>query len=292
MAVNISIEKYEPFKIEQIKKNLESQSTLGSPLYYEIFVDNMKVVYKTNNVEQFDAHEEFINEDTKKIRILIYSTNPNAPRNTKHIFFLKENAEENGMGLNGVEIDKKITEQVSRERERWDCDQVRKDLVSTKEKLKEAQDYIETLQNAVEQYKGKKLHWGDVNLGEFASVVLEGIVRRNPQMLAKLPGGVALAGVIELDNKEREQTISTVQHTEEASFKRKEENTSADLTEQDKNYLRVVKQMEEHFDQTQLMKVMQIIDKLAQDTSNINPVAELLNINPDSQKTNNTNEKV
>jgi hypothetical protein len=292
MAVNISIEKYEPFKIEQIKKNLESQSALGSPLYYEIFVDNMKVVYKTSNVEQFDAHEEFINEDTKKIRILIYSTNPTAPRNTKHIFFLKDNAEESGMGLNGVEIDKKITEQVSRERERWDCDQVRKDFVSTKEKLKEAQDYIETLQNAVEQYKGKKLHWGDVNLGEFASVVLEGIVRRNPQMLAKLPGGVALAGVIEHDNKEREQTIHATQTTEEASFKRKDENISADLTEQDKNYLRVVKQMEEHFDQTQLMKVMQIIDKLAQDTSNINPVAELLNINPDSQKTNNTNEKV
>jgi len=60
MAINITTEKYDPLKIELIKKNLETQEAQGAPLYYEIFVDNLKVVQRTNKVELFDNYEEFV----------------------------------------------------------------------------------------------------------------------------------------------------------------------------------------------------------------------------------------
>jgi hypothetical protein len=59
-----------------------------------------------------------------------------------------------------------------------------------------------------------------VNVGEFASIVLEGFVRRNPQMLAMLPGGEALAGVIEQDNEEREKALTEKTPELEVSFKK------------------------------------------------------------------------
>lgn len=291
MAINITTEKYDPLKIELIKKNLETQTAQGAPLYFEIFVDNLKVVQRTNKVELFDSYEEFVDEDTKKIRIQIYSTHPTTPRNTKHIFLLKEDAAENKT-LQGIDLDKKISEQVTRERERWDCEQVRRELEEKKEKLKEASEYIEKLQTAIEHYKTKKLHLGDINLGELTSVVVEGMIRRNPQMLAKIPGGESLAGIIEKDNQEREEAAQQKTTPEgEATFKKKEEQT-AGLSDEEKRYLGVLREMEEKFDDEQVEKVVKIIQSLAADTTQIDPVVELLSIPKQTKNTEQPNEKV
>jgi hypothetical protein len=124
-------------------------------------------------------------------------------------------------------------------------------------------------------YRSKKMHWGNVNLGEFASVVVEGIVRRNPQMVAKLPGGEALAGIIEDDNRERASTTPTPET--EVSFKKKSD--TPELSEEEKGYLNFMRGIAESFDDEEIVILTQVITKLEEDTTQLKPVAELLNIN-------------
>ena len=276
MAVNITTEKYDPMKVELIKKNLETQTEQGAPLFYEIYVDNLKVVQRTNKVELFDNFEEFVNEDTLKIRILIYSTHPTAPRNTKHIFLLKENGEEKRNELHGLEMQKIVSDQVSRERERWDCDQVKKDLATANAKLAEAEEYAETLQKIIDETK-KKLQEAD-GMGEITSIIktlaIPYFVGKNPAEKGNLSGS---------EEKKPEA---------EASFKMKSSEEGDLLSEDEKNLIAFGKSLQTNFTKEELEMLFSIIDEFVKDKTSIKPVQELLNINPNPQKTKTPNEKV
>ena len=119
---------------------------------------------------------------------------------------------------------------------------------------------------------------GNVNLGELASVVVEGFVRRNPQILAKIPGAEGLAGVIEQDNKDKANGTQQPVTETNASFKKAEDETAVVLTEEEKGYLEFMKGIAENFDQKEITILTQIIIKLEEDTAQLKPVAELLNI--------------
>ena len=282
MGADITTTRYERVKIDLLKKLSDQQAAKGPEhaQFYEIWVDEMKVVPRTNDPKEFDSFEEYVTEDTQKIKVQMYYT-PNSPRNKTHVFLMKDNQPIHAaQTLSGVDIDARISEKVSVERERWDALAVKKELDETKQKLEEAEQYIDLLQGEIEKNKTKKLHIGEVNLGELASVMLEGIIRRNPKIIAKLPGGAALAGVFEQDNKERE-TDSTTET--EASFERKPDS-EPELTQEERAFIEAIKQMEQKIGTDQLMKVMQIIECLTNDPSQINPVAELLNIKTTNAK--------
>ena len=110
---------------------------------------------------------------------------------------------------------------------------------------------------------------GDVNVGEFASVMLEGFVRRNPQLLTKLPGGEALAGVIEQDNADREKALLDKGTETEVSFSKKSNNTQSALSEEEKSYLDFIKSLKDTFDNEQMNDVMSILDVLSKQPDTI-----------------------
>jgi hypothetical protein len=115
-------------------------------------------------------------------------------------------------------------------------------------------------------------------MGELASVALEGIVRRNPQMLSKIPGGEALAGIIEQDNADKEKThvVSNVPEGE-VSFQKKTA-TEEPLNEEQKRYAAFLSQLEQTFNEAQLADVMLIIQKLAEEPAKLTAVKQLLTI--------------
>src|SRR5215831_18803893 len=99
MAV-VANEKYDQFKIERLKNFLEDMQAKGQARYYEIFVDNLKVVPKTDEVKEFDNYERYMDENTEKIRIVIYGSGA-SPRNDQYCYtMLKSNQprELNGLG--------------------------------------------------------------------------------------------------------------------------------------------------------------------------------------------------
>jgi hypothetical protein len=275
----ITSETYDQLKIDKLKLYLQTQADRNAARYYEIYVDNLKAVHKTNDIQEFDSYEDYMTEDTDRIRILVYSTNSQSPRNDQYVYRMKKQEEQKTIvqqqGLSGIEIESRMEEKLQTHRERWEHEALVKELEQTKQQLKESEEYAEKLMAELQEYRSKKLHWGNVNLGELASVVVEGIVRRNPQMVAKLPGGEALAGIIEQDNKERGTTTPT-QETE-VSFKKKSD--TPELSDEEKGYLNFMRGIAESFDDEEIVILTQVITKLEEDTTQLKPVAELLNIN-------------
>jgi hypothetical protein len=286
---------YDQLKIEKLKQTLQKQSDLGKPQYFEVYVDGLKAVPKTNDINEFDNYENFMMEDTEKIRILVYTTSPVSPRNDQFTYRMKKQKEEPvlvqtpapAQTLSGVDIEAKIDEKLRQQRERWTHEMVKRELEQTKKQLKEAEDYAEKLENELTVLRSKKAQIGNLDLGELASVAIEGIVRRNPQILAKIPGGESLAGIIEADNKEKQNSLASApEPVTEVSFKKKsDENISTDesgvLSEEEKGYLQFMRGIAESFDEEEIVLLTNIIQKLEEDTGQLKPVAELLNMSID-----------
>ncbi len=260
-------EKYSEQKIDNLYNYLQSSKEQGEPEDYEIFVDAFKVVKRTSDLARFETYSNYIQPETKSVTIVIYDGS--SPRNTKHIFTIKD---DHTNGLNGIDVDIRIEEKLRLEKEKWETDLLKKENEQLKAELAEAETYIEELEENAEKAKDKKFRMGDVNVGEFASVVLEGFVRRNPQLLTKLPGGEALAGVIEQDNAEREKALLDKSPEPEVSFKK----STNHLSEEEKSYLDFIKSLQEKFDNEQMTGVMLVLDILAKDPQNINSTIQFL----------------
>jgi hypothetical protein len=318
-------ETYDSAKVESVKHFLESRIGKTNPKtgeslarYYEIFVDNLKVVERTNDVEEFDNYTDFLRDGTKEIRVLIYTHSALAPKLTsKHVFRLQPEEPKKEPGLSGTDIEIRITERLTAERQKWELDQLRKDLEATKKdsslsgvefetkideriagvkqqweldqlkkelsetqkSLEEAEDYIEDLEKQAEILKGKK-GLEDVKTSEAIGMVLEGIARRNTGLIRKLPIPMAkgLAGVIDEDNERRsKEDEDAPDAATETSFKEKEPEQNP-LSEQMKQRISIIQKMERAFDQQEINTVMQIINTLSNNKDNIKVVADLLNI--------------
>lgn len=264
-------EKYSEQKIDNLFNYLQSSKEQGEAEDYEIFVDAFKVVKRTNDLTRFESYSNYIQPETKALTIVIYDGT--SPRNTKHIFTIKE---ENANGLSGMDVDTRIEEKLRTEKEKWDTDLLKVKYEELKTELADAEKYIDELEDKLEKSGSKKFRLGDVNVGEFASVVLEGLVRRNPQMLAKLPGGEALAGVIVQDNEEREKALLDKSPEPEVSFKKKDCTSVPIMSEDEISYLDFIKSLKNKFDHSQMTSVFLILDVLSKSPDDIEPTIQYL----------------
>ncbi len=89
----VTNDKYDQLKIDKLKHFLEDMAGKGHARPYEIFVDNLKVVPKTEDITGFDNYEYYMNEDTEKVRILIYNSAA-TPRNDQYCFYVQQNKQE------------------------------------------------------------------------------------------------------------------------------------------------------------------------------------------------------
>ena len=262
--------RYDPVRLSSIKRMLLNENKEGNPRYYEIWVDDVKMVERTNDVKKFNSYEDNLFDETEKITINIYTSSQTSPHIvTRYNFtFGEEEPKIQSQPLNGFglgEIEARINEKVSQERERWDCDQVRKDLVSAKEKLKEAEDWNEKLEVIIAETK-KKLEEAK-GLSDLTSIVKD----------------LALSKLLGKKPEEKQALSGNEEQKEEASFKMKssEENS---LSEDDKFFLDFSNKMKAAFSKEEFDMVFDIIYEFVKDKTNIKPVTELLNINPQKTK--------
>lgn len=270
------IETYNPQKIEIIRRMLEKQSEKGSPLAYEMFVDNFKVVMKTTDLSEFDSYEDVMTNDSKFVRINVYNSPSETISHTKYVFEVEERKPQVQQALGEVtDINAKIKESIAIERERWDRDQLLKELDRTKLELQEAEEYIDELTEKLDKVKQKPNHLGKLDLGSLAGSAIEGMIRRNPQWLNKVPGLEGLAGVIVDENTNGKRIDTPAEETEVTVSKA---NTTPALTEEEKSYLAFGKQVAENFEDDEISTLMKIIHQLSKDTSQIKTVADLLSV--------------
>jgi hypothetical protein len=123
--------------------------------------------------------------------------------------------------------------------------------------------------------KDNKFKLGNINIGELASVALEGIVRRNPQMLTKLPGGEALAGIIEQDNRDKERVLEHSPSTE--SQVTVEKASGVDITDEEKRHLAYLRKLEQSFNKEQAEMFNSVLGAMVEEPSIIPTLVEFIN---------------
>jgi len=250
------IEKYDPIKLEKLKQFLEGKAIKGSPRYYEIHVDNLKVVEKTNSLDDFDTYEEYLYDDVKEIVVQIYTTSIKSPRPlSRHVFLLEGEKREEPKkteSLSGTDNEKLI----NTAKEQWTAERVKEDLETTKQKLKEAEGYIEILTGKLEE-KGKS-----DDMKDLGNVLIKDVL---PHFLGnKSSDGKTLSGSEEKKG--------------ETTFQKKTAETNNTLSDEDKRHLEFIRALEEQFDEEQMSTVLKIVNTLGENKENIKSVASLLNI--------------
>src|SRR6476661_10847298 len=124
---------YDQLKIDKLRHFLEAQAEKGMAKPFEIFVDSLKVVAKTEDPKEFDSYEFYMNEDTEKVRILIYNSNL-SPRNDQYCFMVQKTV--GSKSLNGLgEIENIVQEKLAARDREYEMNRLREELQTTKEEL-------------------------------------------------------------------------------------------------------------------------------------------------------------
>lgn len=271
MSSKITTEKYDIAKMERLKHYLENNAERGNRKFYEIFVDNLKAVDKTNDPGCFDDYTMYMNEDSKVIKVLIYTTSETSPRNDKFIFTISNTEEEKRVQerkqaeLSGIEIQNKIDTAITAERERISTEQLKQELEDKTKKLTEAGEYIDQLTEALEAERAYKYNPREIKFGNIASLAIEEVIKRNPTWLKKVPvlGGLTTmisSGQSDENTLEGAADQSTGEDTH-ASFSKKQASVpAADEVTQAK--LNLFANMEASFTEEQMNLVLEIVEKL------------------------------
>lgn len=261
----VTNENFDQLKIDKLKHFLEDMAAKGQPRPFEIFVDSLKVVPKTEDPKDFDAYEYYINEDTEKIRILIYNSNL-SPRNDQYCFYLQKNKTDKS--LNGLgDIDNLIQEKIAARDREHEAIRLKNELESTQKQLAEAEEYIEELEQKLSEATDDKYKLKNINLIELGTTVLGKLAERHADVLAK-------AGLEGFGARKPELPS---QPEGEASFQKKSE-AAENLSEDQKRYISFLSSLEQVFNHDQLDELMKIIQKLSEEPVRLNEVSQLLNI--------------
>lgn len=248
----------------------------GQPRDYEIKVDGMKVVQRTNDPERFFQHEDFLQQDTACLSIAVYER---SSRNCmKYELYMQELPEnKKSPTLNGIET--MISEKLETEKRNWKFDLLLKENEELREELAEAEEYHETLAAEIEELKNKKPQFTDI-LGHVASFALQDIAVRNADKLKAIPALAGIAGLLGNDVSSTDSHGTVAEGN--ASFRRKSGSTdgAADkpsLSPEEEHLLYMGKLLYTSFSEEDLDRVVELLKQLAAQPQLIADVLDLVN---------------
>lgn len=268
----ISTDKYSEEKLERLKTVLENQAKTGTPRQYEIYINGLKVVGRTNDPQHFDNYKDVLTDDDRLLEVVIYGSHESCTRGNKYQFKLVEDKPQELNGSPSIEqleqiYEKKMEDKILNFKKEHKLEELEKELAKTKADLKQAEEYLEKVTNELTTYKNKKLLWGNVNLAEATGMVLEGIARRNVHLIAKIPGGQALAGLIAEDNQQRNESPKS-ETSSQVSFEKS--------PQQNEELLQLLQLFEENLSESELEHLQIILEKFLSKRELILEVAELI----------------
>lgn len=188
IGTNIKTEKYNPDRIELIKLNLEQHAEAGNPRFYEIQVDGLRAVSRTQDIKQFDNYELYIDDTAERLKIMLFQ---GSSMKYDTFNFICNNAETlQGIVPTNVSVEEKI-HQALRDKEFVD---IKTKIEELKQELEEAIEYQETLEDKIAELESQKPDKSE-RIMNWILTYGENVMKTNPQALRKLPIlGEALAG--------------------------------------------------------------------------------------------------
>ncbi len=187
----------EPFddqKVEAIKIQLQNLSVSGKPADYQVILDDMEIVPRTNNVDQFITFYDLIGHNSKNLTINVYSGATRHKR-TYSFYFNEGNSAQGLNGIGAVDPQKHFDERLARvtaELENKQLSTLVKDLkdsvLELEEEIEELRDDNKTLTEDLKKQVGE---------GGIAGTIMGGVER---MFLKHMPvNAPALAGAPQND---------------------------------------------------------------------------------------------
>lgn len=277
---HISKERYEQKKIDRLINHLRIYHEKGEPIDFEILVDGFKAVRRTSDLEMFSLYEDFIDGDTNTVEFLFYTGNSN--NNHKHIFHFGETSrneqktEHQKEEMNGIDLDERIEEGVQKRLREEQFTVLQAENKDLQDEVKDLEKEVERLEREKTELVARQSPLNSV-LGELGSSFVESLIRRNPKIIAAIPGGQALAGLIESEPSVESQPEET-----EVSFQSMSSSASMNgevkvLTEEQQAAIQFVNQLKSQFIKEEFDKVLLILQTLADDKSKIDLIINHVN---------------
>jgi hypothetical protein len=283
--MSIVKEKYSANRINLLYQMLQNDKEQGNPRDYDIKVDELKVVQRTNDPERFFTHEEFVQPGTGCIIINIYDGS--SRRCTKYQLYFGD-VQPNGGTPTLAGIETAINEKISNERKQWEYEQMKKEKDVLETKLDESEEYAEGLEEKLQEiqqefqdYKLKRVGMAEMNTGKMLGFATDYLVKNHPSITQKIPLLSGLSGFLTGDETTEDglggEPDSQSAREMNASFVKKrpkDANLHCDPITESK--LAFFRQMEEAFTADQLEKVVVIIQQLSAKTELLDTVYELV----------------
>ncbi len=252
-------------KVERIKGMLCGLAERNQSRPFEIFVDKFKVVPKTEDTDSFDDYLEFMDNDTREIKVKVYHT-PNSPKNDQFIFEVTRKEETSPKGLSGIEQVEQIVGVKLAEKDReYEAHRNREQLEECKAKLEEAEEYIDTLMEKLNIAGNDRYKLKNIDLLELGSLLLGRFAEKNPAVLQ----GLGLGSIIIAPKPALPDAPPVA-----VSFQPKTETAPAN--EREEQYLTTLRQLNSHFNEQQMVGVIGILNHLMQYPEKIDTVTALL----------------
>jgi hypothetical protein len=267
----------EPFnqnRIDTIKRYLQREKDKGRAKDYEIQIDGFKVVPRTNNIAEFEDYELELKSDSCNVSFLIFD-GANTNRNTRYSLRLLAASAlpQSKNALNGTDeksVATLLKEKLEERDKEYELEKLHEKINDLTEQLSESEAWSAQLEQQVQELQNGQ-HKKVVGLGELAGYVLDGFVKRNPQILNKLPAGEALSGLLGLNDS---TNVMPPNAPTEASFSKKTD--SPQLTDDQKGWLEFGQQVQTTLNQTQTEHVFHILQHFKQQPELIPLVLDLL----------------
>jgi FtsZ-binding cell division protein ZapB len=262
-------EKYEQAKIDKLVQYLRLYHQKGQPVDYEILVDGFKAVRRTSDPDMFSMFENFVTADTRSLEVLLFTGSSN--NNEKRIFYFGEESKE---GLSGVEVKSMVDEEVGRKLRDKEFEALKEENYNLKRNIADLESEVDELEKHNARLEMKQSPLNNF-LGDIGSNLVESFIKRNPKLMATIPGGETLAGLLQQDNAEDNGQPNP---ESEVSFKAKPDNSrSSTLTEENVSAIQFVNQLKSQFSKEEFDKILLILQTLADDKSKIDLILNHLN---------------
>jgi hypothetical protein len=215
---------YSAEKINSFKGILLGKSQKGKPVDYEIRVDGLAVVSRTNDPAQFDEYKKYVIDSTNTINVILYEGQ--SRNNTNHMFVKYKEVKQQWQPYMDLSPEQAKDMIIAHEKRQWENDELKRENERLRKKLEDAEDEQEESEETITKLEQKIIN-RHKNWGHIASYALEGAIRRGIPFIAKIPGAEGLMKFLEDNDLVSESGEKTYFVSDKLRKKARQENRSA-----------------------------------------------------------------
>ena len=266
---------YSVEKINSFKGILLGKSQKGKPLDYEIRVDGLAVVSRTNDPAQFDEYKKYVIDSTNTVNVILYEGQ--SRNNTNHMFVKYKEVKPQWHPYMDLSPEQAKDMIIAHEKRQWENDELKRENERLRNKLENAEDEQELSEETIAQLEGKLRH-RDMNWGHVASYALEGAIRRGVPFLAKIPGAEGLLKFLEDNDLVSESPEKTYFIHKKSGKKTREKNLFS--SQESPEAISTAQILDKEFSKDKMSAISEILVSLAKRPEAIEEAQAFLNKAP------------